>query len=159
MNGFEPSFLEKLFDDEPRSPSENMFKRFSLDRFKESVAIDLEALLNSRAPMDDSLLEGLRECKRSLVTYGLKDFSGRSLASSYDRAYICRSLEEAIAAHEPRLRDVEVALQVDPRSMGGLHFLIKATLMVHPSSEPISFDAMLQPSTLQYSVSRSPGAA
>lgn len=159
MNGFEPSFLDKLFDDEPRKPSQNMFKRFSLERFKESVAVDLEALFNSRATIDESLLEGLPECRRSVVTYGLRDFSGLSLASSHDRAYICRSLEQAIEAHESRLRNIHVELQVDPRNMGSLHFLIKATLLVHPATEPISFDAMLQPSTLQYSVVRSPVAA
>lgn len=157
MNGFEPSFLDKLFDDQPRSPSENMFKRFSLEQFKESVAVDLEALLNSRAGIDESLLKGLPLCQRSLVTYGLNDFSGLSLASSYDRAYICRSLEQTIDVHESRLRDVEVGLQTNNRSMG-LHFMIQATLLVHPSTEPVNFDAMLQPSTLQYSVSRSAGA-
>lgn len=159
MNGFEPGFLDKLFDDKPRSPTENMFKRFSMAQFKESVATDLEALLNSRAVLDEARLDGLPQCQNSLMTYGLRDFAGLSLASSYDRAYICRSLEQTIAKHESRLRDVEVELQVDTNNMGGLHFLIKGTLLVHPSSEPVNFDAMLQPSTLQYSVVRSSSAA
>lgn len=158
MKTFEPSFLDKLFDDHPKLPSEGMFKRFSLEQFRGSVAKDLEALLNSRLAVREVSLEGLPECQRSLITYGLRDFSALSLASSHDRAYICRSLEQAIARHEFRLQDVDVELRVDDRQIGGLHFLIKATLLIHPSTEPVSFDAMLQPSTLQYSVSHPGGA-
>src|SRR5690606_17480142 len=50
MKGFEPSLLEKLFDDEPRATAASgIFKSISLDQYKESVARDLEGLLNSRA--------------------------------------------------------------------------------------------------------------
>ena len=59
-----------------------------------------------------------------------------------------------IARHESRLHNVRVSLESNGRAIGGLHFSIHGLLDVQPAREPISFDAMLQPSTLQYSVSR-----
>lgn len=152
MKGFEPSLLDKLFDDDPRETRGGTFKRLSSEEFKDSVARDIEALLNNRFVVDEAQLKDYPECQRSLVTYGINDFSGRSLASSVDRAYICRSLELAISRHEQRLVNVRVALNQEQRSTGALRFSISALLVIHPSREPISFDAMLQPSTLQYSV-------
>jgi len=35
-----------------------------------------------------------------------------------------------------------------------LCFAIQALLVVHPAEEPVNFDVMLQPATLQYSVTR-----
>lgn len=156
MKGFEPSLLEKLFDDEPRATAASgVFKSISLEQYKESVARDLEGLLNSRAAFSEDVLKRFPNCQRSLVTYGLCDFSTMSLANAYDRAQICRSLELAIARHEPRLHHVRVQLESNSRSsVGGLHFAIHGLLDIHPAREPVSFDALLQPSTLQYSVSR-----
>lgn len=154
MKGFEPSLLDKLFDDAPRDPGVGMMKRLSLDEFKESVARDVEALLNNRFVMDEEMLKRYPHCQHSLATYGINDFSGRSLASSPDRSFICRSLELAIGRHEPRLTQVRVSLDNAQRSTGALRFSINAMLVVHPAREPVSFDALLQPSTLQYSVSR-----
>ena len=155
MNGFEPSLLEKLFDDQPRvAAASGIFKSISLDQYKESVARDLEGLLNSRAAFTEDDLKDYPQCRNSLMTYGLRDFSTMSLANGHDRAAICRSLEQAIARHEPRLHNVRVTFEGNGRSVGGLHFSIHGLLDVRPAREPISFDAMLQPNTLQYSVSR-----
>jgi type VI secretion system protein ImpF len=155
MKGFEPSLLEKLFDDEPKSASAGrIFKSISVDQYKESVARDLEGLLNSRAAFTEDELKSFPNCQRSLMTFGLRDFSALSLANAFDRAAICRSLEQSIARHEPRLHNVRVALENHARSAGGLRFAIHGLLDLHPAREAISFDAMLQPNTLQYSVVR-----
>ncbi|KGM51281.1 type VI secretion protein [Lysobacter concretionis Ko07 = DSM 16239] len=155
MKGFEPSLLEKLFDDEPRVHAASGISRsISMDQYKESVARDLEGLLNSRAAFSEEALKAYPQCRKSLITYGLRDFSTLSLANGHDRAAICRSLEQSIGRHEPRLHDVRVTLEGDARGVGGLHFSIHGLLDVQPAREPISFDAMLQPGTLQYSVSR-----
>ena len=99
-------------------------------------------------------LAALPECQKSVLTYGLNDFAGLSLASHYDRTFICKSIQQAIARHEPRLKQVAVTLELNEQSTNALYFAIQALLVVHPAEEPVSFDAMLQPSTLQYSVSR-----
>lgn len=155
MKGFEPSLLEKLLDDAPKSAhSGNVFKSISLDQYKESVAIDLEKLLNSRSAFSEDEIQAFPNCCKSLMTYGLRDFSAMSMASAPDRASICRSIEQAIARHEPRLHNVQVRLDIGTREARGLHFTIHGLLDVHPAREPVSFDALLQTSTLQYSISR-----
>lgn len=152
--GFEPSLLEKLFDDEPKRFDQGRFKRHTLEEFKASVATDVESLLNSRFVMDEDAFTEFKHCAKSVLSYGLRDFSSLSLASSVDRAFICESLGKTIAQHEARLKEVKVTLNHDQKSVGGLRFSISAMLVVHPSREPVSFDALLQPSTLQYSVSK-----
>ncbi|MGY0559324.1 type VI secretion system baseplate subunit TssE [Luteimonas sp. A277] len=154
MNGFEPSLIEKLLDDAPGSTGGGVFKSISVEQYKESVARDLEGLLNSRSAFSELDLADYPNCRQSLMTYGLCDFSSMSLANAYDRAEICRSLEQAVARHEPRLTNVQVSLDASPRLGGGLHFTIQALLDLQPAREPVSFDALLQANTLQYSVSR-----
>ncbi len=155
MKGLEPSLLEKLLDEAPKAPpSGNAVKAISLDQYKESVARDLEGLLNSRAAFSEEDIESFPNCRRSMMTYGLRDFSSMSLASAPDRAAICRSIEQAIARHEPRLHGVRVLLDTGVREAKGLHFTIHGLLDVQPAREPISFDALLQTATLQYSISR-----
>jgi type VI secretion system protein ImpF len=154
MKGFEPSLLEKLFDDAPKHLDHGRFKRHTLEEFKAAVAADVESLLNSRYVMNDNVFAEFQQCEKSVLTYGLRDFSSLSLASAVDRAFICESLGKAITQHETRLKGVSVSLNVNQRSMGGLRFSISAMLVVHPAREPISFDALLQPSTLQYRVSQ-----
>ena len=152
--GLEPSLLDKLFDDSPKQPGDqNIFKASSLGQYKETVARDLEGLLNSRMALSETLFDAFPQCRKSLMVYGLRDFSAMSLVNAYDRALICRSLEDAISRHEPRLHDVTVTLDEGNAPGGGLHFTIHALLDIRPAREPVSFDAMLQPSTLQYSVS------
>jgi type VI secretion system protein ImpF len=152
--GFEPTLFDRLFDDAPGSPQETAVLRLTLEELKDSVAGDLEALLNSRCAADDALMEQFPQASRSIVRFGLPDFCGMTLASPADRNSVCRSLERAIAQHEPRLRDVRVRLEVDERQSNQLKFSIAALLVVNPAREVVSFDALLQPSTLQYSVSR-----
>lgn len=155
MKGFEPSLLEKLFDEEPRvRGGAGTFRSLTLEQYKESVARDLEGLLNSRAAFGEDTLEAWPQCRRSLLTYGLRDFSTISLASGHDRTALCRSLEQAIGRHEPRLRGVRVMLEGSGRGPSALRFAIHALLDVEPAREPVSFDALLQPTTMQYSVSR-----
>lgn len=155
MKGFEPSLLERLLDDEPKlRASTDVFKSVSLEQYKESVARDLEGLLNTRSSFDDEALKAFPNCQKSLMTYGLGDFSGMSLANAYDRAAVCRSIGQAIARHEPRLVNVRVTLSPAGRSISALHFTIHGLLNLQPAREPISFDALLQTHTRHYSVSR-----
>jgi type VI secretion system protein ImpF len=155
MKRFEPSFLDKLFDEEPHAPAAAALRHLSLEELKSTVARDVESLLNTRIGFTQAHLAALPECQLSVLTYGLNDFAGMSLASHADRLFICQSIQQAIARHEPRLQQVSVRLELNKQSMGALNFAIAAVLVVHPAKEPVSFDALLLPSTLQYSVTRS----
>ncbi len=157
IKGFEPSLLDKLCDDEPGAPLPAAMRRLSLEELKATVARDIESLLNTRIAYQEADLDGLIECRRSVLTYGLNDFAGMSLASYQDRKDICDSLKRAIQRHEPRLQPVVVSLDISERATNALCFGISAVLVVGPAREKVAFDAMLQPSTLQYTVSRGRG--
>lgn len=154
MKGFAPGLFDRLMGTGTHALSSGTVTRLSMDDLKDTVARDLEALLNTRTVIPEELLKSYPECSQSIVTYGLNDFAGMSLASTDDRASICRALEQAIARHEPRLRNVVASLEVREGSINRLNFAISALLVVHPAQEPVSFDAVLQPSSLQYSISK-----
>jgi type VI secretion system protein ImpF len=154
MKGFTPGLLDRLMDGPVNGASSAVVKRMSVEELKDSVARDLEALLNTRTVIPEELLKRYPECGRSIVTYGLNDFAGRSLSSTDDRAYICQCLEKAIARHEPRLRNVKASLEVREDSINRLNFAITALMVVSTSQEPVNFDAVLQPSSLHYTISK-----
>lgn len=150
-----PTLFERLADNAPRESSDKHSLRFiSVEELKDSVAKDMEALLNSRCAYSLHIFERFPESLQSMCSYGMNDFVGLSLANPADRNNICRSLERTIATHERRLEQVRVVLESDTGVVNRLKFAIHALLRVHPSTEPVFFDALLQPSTLQYSVSR-----
>ena len=152
---FQPTLFERLQDNaSQRSAEVDPLRGWTVEELKDSVARDLESLLNSRNAIDLGELGRYEQVRSSIVSYGMCDFVGRSLANPADRLFICRTLEQTIAAHEPRLRDVVVSLVVDERAVNVLHFGISAVMVVHPAQEPVSFDAVLQPTTQRYSVSQ-----
>lgn len=153
MAGFLPTLFERLCDDTPSRKNDAGYqRRWSTDELRESVARDLESLLNSRIALYAENLDSFPESQKSILSYGMTDFVGMSLANPSDRDDICRALEQAIAYHEPRLHSVKVSLETNRTTVGCLRFGIKAVLHVNPTSEPVSFDALLQPNTLQYAV-------
>jgi type VI secretion system protein ImpF len=159
MKGFTPGLFDRLLDVPVSGATSATVSRMSVEDLKDSVARDLEALLNTRTVIPEGLLKRYPECSRSIITYGLNDFAGRSLSSPDDRAYICMCLEKAIARHEPRLRNVKASLEVREDAINRLNFAITALMVVSSSQEPVNFDAVLQPSSLHYTISKARRAA
>ncbi|MYM66368.1 type VI secretion system baseplate subunit TssE [Pseudoduganella sp. FT55W] len=147
MNGFTPGLLDRLLGD--AAP------RMSLEQYKDSVARDLEDLLNTRCAIPDDVMQAYPECARSIANYGLLDFAGMCLSSSEDRTRVCAALKAAIERHEPRLRDVQARIEHEPGSINRVRFAIYGTLAGLSHTESVSFDAVLQPSSLHYSINRS----
>jgi len=145
------AYMPGLFD---RLTEGSSLDRASIEDIKDAVARDLEALLNTRAVMPDETFRRFPESARSIATYGLHDFAGLSLSSADDRAFICRSLEHAIARHEPRLRNVQARLELRDDAVNSLNFTITALLVVSAAREAVNFDAVLQPSSLHYTISK-----
>ena len=155
IKGFAPTIFDKLFDNEPRVPTEtNSLRRLNIEELKESVAVDLEILLNSRRGHSDERLQSYTYAMESILTFGIIDFVGLSLSNPADCHRICRGIEQTIQRHEKRLRNVRVMLENDRYSTNTLRFCIHALLVVYPAREPVNFDALLQPTTQQYSVTR-----
>jgi type VI secretion system protein ImpF len=154
MKGYTPGLLDRLLGERAPAAASGTVARQSMDQLKDSVARDLEALLNTRIGIAPDLLADFPECRKSIISYGLIDFAGFCLSSTDDRAAICVSLKTAIEQHEPRLRQVSASLELEQGSVNRLNFVINAVLEVESSSEPVNFNAVLQPSSLHYSISK-----
>jgi type VI secretion system protein ImpF len=153
MKGYAPGVLDRLMG-ERSQPGPGGMPRLSVEQLKDSVARDLEALLNTRLALPEQALAAYPEARRSILNYGLADFAGHCLSSSEDREAICASLKTAIELHEPRLTDVTATLEPENGSVNRLNFVINARLQLHPSNEPVNFNVVLQPSSLHYSISK-----
>lgn len=159
MQRFAPYLLDRLMDAAPEAGREAVAPSLTIEQLKDTVARDVEALLNTRCATAAVSLDRFKLVKRSIVTFGLDDFSSRSLASVADRSFICRAIERAIEDHEPRLRGVRVGLDDRGAPGAGLRFNIHALLQIQPAAEPVSFDAVLQTGTHQYRVASSGATA
>jgi len=151
MKGFTPGLFDRLLGVPVRAGAT---PRALLEDMKDMVARDLEALLNTRSVFPEEFLKPYPECADSIVSYGLIDFADLSLSSPTDRAHICACIESVIARHEPRLKDVKASLELRANSVNRLDFAITALLIVNAAQETVNFDAVLQPSTLSYSISK-----
>ena len=154
MKGYPPGLLDRLLGERAQGAGNGTVSRLSMDQLKDSVARDLEALLNTRIGIAPELLDDFPECRKSIISYGLIDFAGFCLSSTDDRAAICASLKAAIEQHEPRLQEVSASLELEQGSVNRLNFVINAVLKVEASAEPVNFNAVLQPSSLHYSISK-----
>lgn len=121
---------------------------------KDAIARDLEDLLNTRCALPEHLQRDYPECAASVLNYGLADFAALCIGSSEDRVRICASLRMAIERHEPRLRNIQVRLETRPGVVNRIDFAISAVLHMPGAREPVSFSALLQPSSLHYSIKR-----
>lgn len=146
MSGLRASLFDRLFGSAPAN--------LTLEQYKDSVARDLEALLNTRLAILPEMLAPYPHCQDSILHYGLADFAGLCLSSDDDRKAVCASLKAAIERHEPRLTNVQAALEPAAGSVNRLGFVITATLRGTGLAEPVNFNAVLQPSSLRYSITR-----
>ena len=147
------SVLDRLINEDPGASREALPRRSqTLGELETTVAHDLEALLNTRREALADLSPEYCEVNRSLVVYGLPDFTALSLQSREDCDRIRRAVEQAVNNFEPRLERARVTLEASPRHDRGLRFQIEALLNVEPAPEPVMFDAVLQLSTQKYVV-------
>ena len=128
--------------------------RTGAEQLKDNVARDLEALLNARAGVAPGRFDAYPLARASILNYGLTDFAAFCLSSSEDRAALCACLQAAIERHEPRLKNVSAALEEEQGGVNRLSFVIHATLHAGPGIEPVNFNAVLQPSSLNYVINR-----
>ncbi len=146
------SILDRLIDQEPAglSPSPADPSR-DLAHIKASVKRDLEWLLNSRRPLFDPPAD-LRHVRRSLLTFGLPDFTVANLSSTRDQDLLRRTIEETVRRFEPRLANVTVRLEAGREFDRSLRFRIDGMLQVDPEPEPVTFDSVLQLNTRDFVV-------
>ncbi|MGE4316883.1 type VI secretion system baseplate subunit TssE [Acinetobacter sp.] len=146
--GFKTTLFERLLAD-----SEQNERGISLQKLRESLASDLEDLLNSRMSLLDGVIDDFPLVKQSVMQFGIIDFVGLSTANPTDRDKICQSIQQSIIAHEPRLKQIKVTMLSDGHNMGALSLSVQAYLNIQPLFEPVILDVLLKPTTQHYVIS------
>jgi type VI secretion system lysozyme-like protein len=108
--------------DRPATPAETRAQ------VESSVAGEISALLNSRIARE---VDAIDPAQRTVLDYGLPDFSGQSALSGTDRQTIARAAERAIRAFEPRLANPKVTVIEEAVGSRSLDFRISGTLVVN----------------------------
>ena len=146
VEGGRALLFERLVDSEPRSREEEAQPLRVHDRkeLKESVRRELARLLNTRSSVGSHLL-GAQE--RTVLDYGIPDFSSLSAQSGDDQNRLARIVAQAIAAFEPRLRDVQVLVERVRANDRALLLRINAVLAVGLLAEPVSFPVLVRTKT------------
>jgi type VI secretion system protein ImpF len=138
------SVLDRLIDFEPKSTQEAPKSHSNtLRELKQSVRRDLEWLLNTRCYLDD-IDENLEEVRKSVMAFGLPDFTGISAKSHSEQNRLAQAIETAIKNFEPRFLDLKVFLEPISDVDRLMKFRIEAKLDTDPTPEPITFDTVLQ---------------
>jgi type VI secretion system protein ImpF len=145
------SILDRLIDEEPDNSREPVQTRISIGHIKDTVARDLENLLNSRRHI---LIPPVsyREVNNSLFVYGLPDSTSRNPGNASVRSQLRLEIEKTISRFEPRLKNV--AVHIDSRIVNSreLGFRITAVLIVDPITEPVTFDTSYDLNRSRYSI-------
>lgn len=111
-------------------------RRHGDEDLRRSVSVELHRLLNTRSP-------GIRwpgeELSRTVLDYGIADFSWMSPANPNDLQQLARLLEAAIAVYEPRLSDVHIELRRSVRRPDAAVGVITGTLHEEKVIFPLRF--------------------
>jgi type VI secretion system protein ImpF len=142
----EPSIIDRLIDEDRHVTADRGVSRAeSVRRVMDSVRRDIELLLNTRR-IAVPTSEALPEVAASLYFYGMPDMTSVSKDSQAAKSRLARQVEETIAAFEPRLENVKVALMPSERAQfGEVRFAIEAMLKLDPTPERVTFDTVLEP--------------
>lgn len=136
-----------LFDrlvDVPDRDDERPLRILNREQLKASVRRELERLLNTRCSIP---LHQLGEEERSVVNYGIPDFSSLSPHNADDHVLIASIVGQTITAFEPRLRHVRVDVGPAFNAESALWLNINAELVVGMFAEPVSFPLTLNSKT------------
>lgn len=142
---YRASILDRLIDDEPGArPERPPFRVQSKAQYARSIIRDLERLFNTRTTerFDVGPIAG----PRTVLDYGVDDFTHLSPANYEDRDTISSSFRSAIEAFEPRLKINDVIVDEVPDKHRSLLLRFDALLLGGGVSEPVSFGLVVDQS-------------
>lgn len=141
IKGAKALLFERLVDEDPQRKFEGQpFRIYDAADLRLSVQRELSRLLNTRCPLPVKSVDPLA---RTIIDYGIPDFSFMSAASTTDALELARLLENAISAYEPRLRQVHVEIHPALNNQSAVMGVISAMLTVGSINEPVSFPLVL----------------
>jgi type VI secretion system protein ImpF len=131
--------------------------QLAVERVRQAVRRDMERLLNARRRRRP-LPSGLTELATSPVGYGIPDPTAGSFSDEERREELAAEIEAALRRFEPRLTAIRVTLAKLPRDMRDplidrtLRIKVEAVLRSDPVPEPVAFETLLRPATLDVAV-------
>lgn len=134
------SILDRLLDDEPDGqPERPPFRVQTRAELARSVVRDLGWLFNARCVARADSVVGVR----TVIDYGVDDFTHLVPASEEDRNFLSRAFKDALVAFEPRLKIRQVTVSPIEGNQRAVELFFEARLVVDEISEPVSFRAVL----------------
>ncbi len=132
--------LDRLLDDQPDGDAEKPpFRAQTRAEYGRSVLRDLGWLFNARSvELFDDVVG-----RRTVMDYGVEDFTHLVPSSEADRTQLARWLKQALVAYEPRLVVKQVNVQPVESNHRILEVFFEARLVGGPLNEPVSFRATL----------------
>lgn len=127
------------------------YRQLSFNQARDAVGRDLENLLNTKN-FQTGIPAAFTELNRSLLVYGLRDFTATNPQSRSVKAELLQDLERAITLFEPRLQNVTVSIDDADRHDRNLTFRISALLVVEPYVEPVRFDTLFDVNRGEYRI-------
>ena len=132
----QPSLLDRLTDNNPRSQRESRDERvLSIDQLKQSVLRDLEWLLNTERLPSSVDLTDYPDVRCSVVNYGRPALSGKA-GSTVDLKQLQRQIHQTIIDFEPRILadslNIRIHFDDEVHSRNALSFEIEGQLWAQP---------------------------
>lgn len=127
---FDRSLMERL---ETTASGDSSQQQGSFDRFRASVVENLRRVLNAH-----------QGCCETRPDFGMPDLTNAIGQGADAVRAIAHSLTQQIKMFEPRLRNVSIRFQTDPRNPLQLTFHVGAMLHYNGRMEPVTFDAIYE---------------
>jgi type VI secretion system protein ImpF len=139
MSGGRSLLFERLIDFEPDQPTadDTSMSVLSIPELKASITREIQRLLDSRM-----VGTGRPGIGGTVLEYGLPDFADLDAASTSDRRRMERTVQQAIADFEPRLRRPKVTVSPG-RGRGTLVTSISGEVVSGTVTERLTFDVGL----------------
>jgi type VI secretion system protein ImpF len=145
--------LDRLIDEAPDKRQETAASAAEMmAALRHSVRRDLEALLNARRRWR-SWPAGYDELKVSPIGYGIPDYAAGAFNDPARRENLRAEIEATIRSFEPRFATLKVTLIPNQNKLEpSLRLRIDAMLRAEPAPEPVSFDTVVDATTLDVTV-------
>ena len=138
------SLLDRLIDSEPDIQQEaRALRALPIEEWRRALFRDLEWLFNTYCSLSEAELANRQ---RTVIDYGILDFSTFFTQNPSDHRRLAQMFEEALAAYEPRLKGVKVTIETIAQESHhhnklqlGLDARVDAVILMDNVEEPVSF--------------------
>lgn len=145
--------LQRLTDLAPGEVHQNDNARYiNYQTLRQDIRQHLEQILNTRLNFFDTFSED-NACSRSILTYGISDFSGQYYSIKKHQHVLCQQIERTLSHFEPRLQQISVQL-IDHDDVLNRQFRFRINGVVHLKPEPVqtTFESDLDIVRYQFSL-------